>query len=186
MNQVKVVQSSPISQNIKTTIDLSKLPKVDSFEGPDWEVKIFGKNCVGSEPTQEEFDELEEMIYATGRQMVGFLTNFCVTPVYNGTCIVTVHIAFSKSIYKGEMSFTSASDKDDSSRVTVPSIPWQSSKQGDQFIIRFDYKNKRYSILFYCNRKSGNTLKTTSWPRGLPKLGVGLTLKLNDVEVHKI
>jgi hypothetical protein len=79
--------------------------------------------------------------------------------------------------------FFSASSKDAVSRVTFKQSDIQKEldrlgldpKMGDILLITLRFDNVPYQVMFKVNRE-GLTLKTTSWPQGLPKLQIGLTL----------
>jgi hypothetical protein len=85
------------------------------------------------------------------------------------------------------MKFTSASKKDSASRVTAR-IPALSSlknlKQGTKLSVSFRHKGADYDILFYVNRKNGSTMKTTSWPQGLPAIAVGEVFEVTEAVVE--
>lgn len=90
--------------------------------------------------------------------------------------------------------FTSSSDRDTSSRVTVtPKRLGISARVGQTVIVKINYEGKVFEVLFRCNRKKskgsnlGSTLKTTSWPRELPQPEVGqinaVMLTVKEIEV---
>lgn len=78
--------------------------------------------------------------------------------------------------------FTSASVKDHASRVTTA---FTTASLGDQYIIHIRHKGRDHQILFYCNRDK-TSLKTTSWPVGLPKVKVGFAVELEVLSITKI
>ena len=59
-------------------------------------------------------------------------------------------------------------------------------RKGDTYLVSFKYKGCKYDVFFYCNREDGSTLKTTSWPTGLPALEPGLEFVRNCYAITKI
>jgi hypothetical protein len=84
----------------------------------------------------------------------------------------------------GELVARKASKKDSSSRVTIITKEiLLGLAQGQKMILGFRYHGADYEVVFYANRKTGTTIKTTSWPKDLPTLTIGKSLTLNNVSV---
>ena len=83
----------------------------------------------------------------------------------------------------GKFSFYKASEKDGKNTVTVnlgATVP-----QGKEvyLCIKARHSNALAWVLFYSNRRTGRTLKTTSWPKRFAKPTVGNPVEYEIVNV---